>query len=92
MRGSWFAVAVLVGCADTETPTWALDPIWVEPAVDGDVYGFQTWELYAERLMTYARTYGFWRFMTERERADSWRYLELFYALQLRPLAAGMAP
>ena len=33
-----------------------------------------------------------WPMMTERERADSWRYLELFYALQLRPLAAGMAP
>jgi len=47
-----------------------------------------TWRLYAERLMTYARTYGFWRFMTDLERAEARRYLELFYALQLRPLAA----
>lgn len=48
MRGAWFGFAVLAGCADTETPVWALDPIWVEPSEGGDVYGFQTWELYAE--------------------------------------------
>jgi len=47
-----------------------------------------TWKLYADRLMTFARTYGFWRFMTDLERAESHRYIELFYALQLRPLAA----
>jgi len=37
--------------------------------------------------MTFARTYGFWRFMTDLERAESRRYLDLFYGLQLRPLA-----
>jgi sucrose synthase len=47
-----------------------------------------TWELYAERLMTFARTYGFWRFMTDLERAGARRYLDLFYALMMRPLAA----
>jgi len=46
-----------------------------------------TWRLHAERLMTFARTYGFWRFMTDLERAESRRYLDLFYGLQLRPLA-----
>jgi sucrose synthase len=45
-----------------------------------------TWELHAERLMTFARTYGFWRFMTGLERAEARSYLDLFYALQLRPL------
>ncbi len=50
-----------------------------------------TWELYAERLMTYARTYGFWRFMTDLERAGAHRYLELFYTLQMRPLARDRA-
>jgi sucrose synthase len=50
-----------------------------------------TWELYAERLMTFARTYGFWRFMTDLERAGARRYLELFYALMMRPLAGSAA-
>lgn len=49
-----------------------------------------TWERYAERMMTFARTYGFWRFMTDLERAEAHRYLELFYALQMRPLAAAV--
>ncbi len=49
-----------------------------------------TWKLHAERLMTFARTYGFWRFMSDLERAGSRRYLELFYALQFRPLAQAV--
>lgn len=48
-----------------------------------------TWELYAERLMTFARTYGFWRFMTDLERAEVRGYLDLFYSLQMRPRAAA---
>lgn len=51
-----------------------------------------TWELYAERMMTFARTYGFWRFMTDLERAGAHRYLDLFYALQFRPLAVRIRP
>ena len=46
-----------------------------------------TWRRYAERMMTFARTYGFWRYLTDHERADTRRYLELFYSLQFRPLA-----
>lgn len=48
-----------------------------------------TWKLYAERMMTYACTYGFWKYMTDLERADTERYLELFYGLQFRPLAGS---
>lgn len=47
-----------------------------------------TWELYAERMMTFARTYGFWRFVTDLERAEVRSYLDLFYSLQMRPRAA----
>jgi sucrose synthase len=50
-----------------------------------------TWELYAERMMTFARTYGFWRFMTDLERAGAHSYLDLFYSLQFRPLARRIA-
>jgi len=46
-----------------------------------------TWARYAERLMTLSRVYGFWRYVTDLERAETQRYLEMFYALQFRPLA-----
>ncbi|GAB4360782.1 MAG: sucrose synthase [Gammaproteobacteria bacterium] len=46
-----------------------------------------TWQLYAERLMTLSRVYGFWKFVTNLERDETRRYLEMFYGLQYRPLA-----
>ncbi len=46
-----------------------------------------TWELYAERLMTLSRIYGFWRYVTDPERTETRRYLEMFYGLQFRTLA-----
>ena len=49
-----------------------------------------TWKLYAERLMTLGRIYGFWRYMTNLEHAESRRYLEVLYALQYRPRAATL--
>jgi sucrose synthase len=49
-----------------------------------------TWRGYAERLMTLSRVYGFWRYVTNLERAETQRYLEMFYSLQYRPLARGI--
>lgn len=49
-----------------------------------------TWARYAERLMTLSRVYGFWKYVTDLERAETRRYLEMFYALQFRPLARAM--
>ncbi len=46
-----------------------------------------TWNLYAERMITLAKIYGFWKFVTNLERAETRRYLEMLYALQYRPLA-----
>ena len=46
-----------------------------------------TWKLYAERMMTFARIYGFWRYVSNLERMETKRYLEMFYSLQFRPLA-----
>jgi sucrose synthase len=43
-----------------------------------------TWELYGERMMTLARVYGFWKYVTNLEREETRRYLELFYGLQYR--------
>ncbi|MEK7321719.1 MAG: sucrose synthase [Pseudomonadota bacterium] len=46
-----------------------------------------TWALYAERMMTLSRIYGFWKYVTNLERDETRRYLEMFYGLQYRPLA-----
>ncbi len=49
-----------------------------------------TWKGYAERLMTLSRVYGFWHYVTDLERDELRRYLEMFYSLQFRPLARAM--
>ena len=46
-----------------------------------------TWTLYARRLMTLSRIYGFWRFITRTERQENNRYLEMFYNLMYKRLA-----
>jgi sucrose synthase len=49
-----------------------------------------TWRRYANRLMTLACVYGFWRYATDLERAETRRYMEMFYGLQYRPRAAAL--
>ncbi len=44
-----------------------------------------TWSRYAERLMTLSRVYGFWRYVTDLERSETRRYLDMFYGLKFRP-------
>ncbi|MEJ2652548.1 MAG: sucrose synthase [Gammaproteobacteria bacterium] len=51
-----------------------------------------TWELYAERMMTLSRIYGFWKYVTNLERDETRRYLQMFYGLQYRPLAEKLLP
>jgi sucrose synthase len=46
-----------------------------------------TWELYAERMMTLSRIYGFWKYVTDLERDETRRYIEMFYTLKFLPLA-----
>ena len=46
-----------------------------------------TWERYAEKMMTLSRIYGFWKYVSDLERAETRRYLQMFYSLQFRPLA-----
>ena len=46
------------------------------------------WKIYAQRLMTLSRVYGFWKYVTNLERAETRRYLEMLYGLQFRPRAA----
>ena len=49
-----------------------------------------TWARYAEKVMTLSRIYGFWKFVSNLERQETARYLEMFYKLQFRPLAAAV--
>ena len=49
-----------------------------------------TWQRYAERMMTLARIYGFWKFVNNLEREETQRYLDMFYHLLYRPLAQAV--
>lgn len=49
-----------------------------------------TWQLYANRLMELARIYGFWKYISNIERQETRRYLEMFYHLMFRPLASNV--
>jgi sucrose synthase len=46
-----------------------------------------TWKLYGERIMTLARVYGFWKYVTNLEREEPRRYLDTLYCLLYRKLA-----
>ncbi|BDA49039.1 Sucrose synthase 2 [Coccomyxa sp. Obi] len=47
-----------------------------------------TWSLYADRLMTLSRIYSFWKYVSDLERRETKRYLQMFYILMMRPLIA----
>lgn len=49
-----------------------------------------TWRLYGERMMTLARVYGFWKYVTNLERAETRRYIDMFYGLLFRARVAAM--
>ncbi|MCL7045680.1 hypothetical protein MKW94_027271 [Papaver nudicaule] len=51
------------------------------------IYEKYTWQIYSERLMTLSGVYGFWKFVSNLERRETRRYLEMFYALKYRTLA-----
>ena len=50
-----------------------------------------TWDIYAERMLTLSCIYGFWKYVTNLDRDETRRYLEMFYGLQYRRLAEGVA-
>jgi sucrose synthase len=73
-------------CAEDESEWHAISKAAIE-RVDSRY----TWHLYAERMLTLARVYGFWKYVSKIERAETRRYLEMFYGLQFRPLAGQIA-
>eukprot|EP00878_Enallax_costatus_P037544 GHUV01042415.1.p1 GENE.GHUV01042415.1~~GHUV01042415.1.p1 ORF type:complete len:205 (+),score=62.21 GHUV01042415.1:212-826(+) len=50
------------------------------------IYSRYTWGIYAKRLLTLSSVYSFWKHVSNLERSETKRYLEMFYCLRLRPL------
>jgi len=42
------------------------------------------WELHARKLLALSRIYGFWKYITNIEREETRRYLDMFYGLMFR--------
>ncbi|KAK9715613.1 hypothetical protein RND81_06G177000 [Saponaria officinalis] len=49
-----------------------------------------TWQIYSDRLLTLAGVYGFWKYVSNLDRLEARRYLEMFYALKYRNLAESV--
>lgn len=49
-----------------------------------------TWTLYAQRLLSLARIYGFWKHISGIKREATRRYLEMFYELMYKPRAEAI--
>ncbi|KAL8459919.1 hypothetical protein ACS0TY_031720 [Phlomoides rotata] len=49
-----------------------------------------TWQIYSDRLLTLAGVYGFWKYVSNLDRREIRRYLEMFYALKFRKLAEAV--
>lgn len=49
-----------------------------------------TWRRYARRMRNLACIYGFWKFVSNLEREETARYLQMFHHLQFRSLVASM--
>lgn len=45
------------------------------------------WRLYAKKLLSFSRIYGFWKFVSNLEREESDRYLDMLYSLKMRSLS-----
>ncbi len=45
------------------------------------------WRLYAQKLLSFSRIYGFWKFVSNLEREETRRYLDMFYSLKMRRLS-----
>ncbi len=69
-----------------ETSAWGR----VSSAAVARVAARYTWRRYAERIMTFSRIYGFWKFVSGLEREETGRYLQTLYHLLLRPRAEAV--
>ncbi|KAI4379592.1 hypothetical protein MLD38_005870 [Melastoma candidum] len=69
------------------------DPTHWEKISEGAMQRIQekyTWQIYSERLLNLTAVYGFWKHVSNLDRLESRRYLEMFYALKYRKLAEAV--
>jgi sucrose synthase len=62
---------------------------WYEISTRGidRVYTTYTWKIHTTRLLSLARTYGFWNFISKENREDLLRYIEALFYLIYKPRA-----
>ncbi|NEP13985.1 MAG: sucrose synthase [Symploca sp. SIO2C1] len=62
---------------------------WKELSTQGieRVYSTYTWKIHTTRLLSLARIYGFWNYVSKEEREDILRYLEALFYLIYKPRA-----
>ncbi|NEQ67136.1 MAG: sucrose synthase [Symploca sp. SIO1B1] len=62
---------------------------WEELSTQGieRVYSTYTWKIHTTRLLSLARIYGFWNYVSKEKREDMLRYLETLFYLIYKPRA-----
>jgi len=81
-HGSQASQRMLRFFQDTEETPEAWEA--VSEAAMARVAAKYNWELHARKLLSLSRIYGFWKYMTNIERQETRRYLDMFYGLMLR--------
>ncbi|KAH9288375.1 hypothetical protein KI387_032492, partial [Taxus chinensis] len=54
------------------------------------IYESYTWQIYAQKLINLASVYGFWKYISNRDRRQTQRYMEMFYILEYRKLVKNV--
>ncbi len=65
---------------------------WYEISARGidRVYSTYTWKIHTTKLLTLARTYGFWNYSSKENREDMLRYIEALFYLIYKPRAKAL--
>ncbi|MEG4033512.1 sucrose synthase [Microcoleus sp. S36b_A4] len=65
---------------------------WYEISTRGidRVYSTYTWKIHTTKLLTLARTYGFWNYSSKENREDMLRYVESLFYLIYKPRAKAL--
>ncbi|MGB3496316.1 MAG: hypothetical protein WBA57_26545, partial [Elainellaceae cyanobacterium] len=54
------------------------------------VYSTYTWKIHSSKLMSLAKTYGFWNYTSRENREDMLRYIEMMFYLLYKPMAKSL--
>ncbi|MGC9505542.1 sucrose synthase [Baaleninema sp.] len=65
---------------------------WLEISRKGidRVYSSYTWKIHTTRLLSMAKTFGFWNYSSKENREDMMRYIEALFYLVYKPRAQAM--